>query len=413
MATFTSKSFTSKLFHPSTSIAQIAFKVGALASSLVVSSVSYGVEGYPDNYLDREKDIYIQGIVCGDFNNPRSLKPSAVYTNAENIPTGTYYFSSKYGNFSYTFAPLDGQPAYVMKRGLLRAGQTDKSQMVIDLCIVDDVPSLPAPTRKNLTQTKLTPDASNWDKTMEQYALITGRPAFGPDAYENPRAAMANANYDQQVYDANQAYLKAAQAYFDAEAERMASELPKKLENAIKYAHQEDGFLKNKTYTKVEKPLVWTPTSEKRYEDAMHRLHTEQAFDQVIQQNFDWLFALVGKENGLSSTSFDSQQKSQWNENVLERVITAKAKFDDGKELSLDFVVRSEKVDVALFDSLEMINKKSNSARNSMIVGAKKERPLVNASDANSLDVYSPTEKVHLFFSPFRMKPVGDTYRYQ
>jgi len=115
----------------------------------------------------------------------------------------------------------------------------------------------------------------------------------------------------------------------------------------------------------------------------------------------------------LSSTSFDSQQKSQWNENVLERVITAKAKFDDGKELALDFVVRSEKVDVAIFDSLETIKKKSNSARNSMIVGTKKERPMVKASAAKSLDVYSPTEKVHLFFSPFRMKPIGDTYRYQ
>ncbi|GLQ31947.1 hypothetical protein [Litoribrevibacter albus] len=384
----------------------------SVAASCVVSTAQ-AVEGYPDYFLDREQTIFIHGVVCGDFKNPRSLKPSGVYTNSKTIETGTYYFGSKYGNYSYTFAPLEGQPDYVMKRGLLTNGVTDKTKMKIDLCIVKDVNSLPAQTRRNLTVTKLMPDDPAWDKTMDQYAVITGRPAFGENQYENPRAVAGNLSHDQQVYDSNQAFLSAAQVYFDSESQRIAKELPKQLAQAIRYAHQEDGFIKNKTYPVVEKPLVWTPTSEKRYNDQLHRVNTEKAFDQVIQQNFDWLFGIVGKGNSVTETSVVTEQPSRWDGQKLIKPVTAMATFENGKSLLLDFVITSENLDVELFDSLEQIQDKSNRERNSMIVRTKKDRELVKIADAKSLDVYSPVEEVHLFFSPFRTKSLGDGYRYQ
>ncbi|MFC3151888.1 hypothetical protein ACFOEK_12680 [Litoribrevibacter euphylliae] len=384
----------------------------SVAASCVVSTAQ-AVEGYPDHFLDREQTIFIHGVICGDFKNPRSLKPSGIYSNSQSIEMGTYYFGSKYGNFSYTMAPMEGQPDYVMKRGLLTNGETDKTKMKIDLCIVKDVPSLPAQTRKNLNTTKLEANDANWSKTMDQYAMVTGRPAFAPNQYENPRAVATNLNHDQQVYDANQAYLKAVQVHFDSESARIANDIPEKLKQAIQYAHQEDGFLKTKTYPVVEKPAVWTPTSERRYNDDMHRLNTEKAFDQVIQQNFDWLFGLVGKDNELSSVAVDTQTTSDWVGQQLKRKVIAIAKFENGKSLELDFVISSEKVDSKVFDSLDQIQEKSNRERNSMIVKAKKQRELVEVSDAQSVDVYSPLEKVHLFFSPFRSKPLGETYRYQ
>jgi hypothetical protein len=384
----------------------------ALASG-VLSASSYAVEGYQDHYLDREQDIFIQGILCGDFNNPRSLKPSGVYTNSGTIETGTYYFGSKYGNYSYTLAPVDGQPDHIMKRGLLMEGQTDKSQMKKDLCIVKDVPSLPAQLRRNLSTTHLKANDANWDKTMDQYAMVTGRPAFAPGNYENPRATAKNDSHDQAVYEANQAYLSAAKVHFEDEAKRMAKQLPKKVADAVKYAHQEDGFLKTKVYRKVEKPLVWTPVAERRYNDQLRQLNTEKAFDRVIQENFDWLFRLIGKGTQVESVSVDMNQQSQWNGQVLNKTVVAKAQLDNGKMLELDFVYESEKVDAEIFDTLAVIKEKSNRERNSMIVKAKKDRPLVDSASAQSLDVYSPTEKVHLFFSPFRNKSLGDSYRYQ
>lgn len=384
--------------------------------SMLTTQPVWAVEGYQDHFLDREQPIYIHGIACGDFNNPRSLKPSAVYSNAESIVEGTYYFSSKYGNFSYTLAPFSnekGPVPQIMKRGLLSNGETDKTKMKIDLCLVDKLPGLPAQILKHVSQVHLKPNDKNWSKTMDQYAMVTGRPAFAKDQYEDPRAVATNLGHDQKVYEANQAYLKAAQVHFDKEVDRMSEGLPKALEDAIKYAHQEDGFLKTKTYPVIPKPQVWTPTSERRYNDQLFQLNTEKSFDLVIQQNFDWLFKLVGKENELINTDVDSVSTSQWKGQVLTRVVTAKAHFKDGKTLALEFEYSSEKVDGESFDTLEQIQHKSNIERNSMIVKAKKDRPLLDPVMANDLDVYSPIEKIHLFFSPFRSKEIGDSYRYQ
>lgn len=86
------------------------------------------VEGYKDIYLDRESPINVHSIYCGaNLQNLRTLKNSYVYTNSEHIEEGTYYFSSAYGDFSYTFKAVEGQdPSQLISRGLLTAGKHKK-----------------------------------------------------------------------------------------------------------------------------------------------------------------------------------------------------------------------------------------------------------------------------------------------
>ncbi|MFC1747489.1 hypothetical protein ACFL2V_01640 [Pseudomonadota bacterium] len=383
------------------------------AASFFLSSTAFAVDGYQDIYLDREKDIYIHGIVCGDFNNERSLKPSAVYSNASSIEKGTYYYSSKWGNYSYTFNFIEGKPKQLMIRGLLKEGQTDKAQMVVDTCLVDKLDGLPAKITRNLDQQILSPDDAEWDKTMAQYAMIAGRPAFAKGSYEDSRTANQYAAYDQKVYEANQAYLRAAEKKFGDEFHRMSQALPKKVEDAIAYAHQENGFLANKTYPVIKEPAVWTPTSERRYKDQVSRVEQEKAWDVEIQKNFDWFFGLVGKENKLVDTQVGSASEAKWQDSVLEQRATVLATFNNGKTLALDFIIKSSKLDSDVFDTLPMIKEKSNNKRQSIAMGSKKARKLVDSTNGSKISVYSPTEKVHLFFSAFKGKSIGQGYRYQ
>ena len=83
------------------------------------------------------------------------------------------------------------------------------------------------------------------------------------------------------------------------------------------------------------------------------------------------------------------------------------------KKLALDFVIKSEKVNRDVFDSLETIAVKSNAARKSIIGGTKKIRNLADSTAASSLNIYSPTKKINFFFSPFRGHKIGDYWRYR
>ena len=363
---------------------------------LLVSIHVFAVEGYNDIYLDREQDLYIQGISCGDLSQPRTLKSSVVYSNNKNIATGTYYYSSKYGNFSYTFAPLEGQPSQVMKRGLLKEGQTDKSQMVIDLCLVGPLKGLPTAITKNLQLIKLSVDDPNWSKTMDQYSMLTGRPAFSLDQYEDPRAVKRHIEHDQKVFDANQAYLAALVTQFNDDfVNNILPELPRKLDDAIKYANQEDGFVATKVYPVVEKPSVWTPTSERRYNDQLRQLAQMHEWDKVIQANFDCLFNLTGLNNSLVTTRVESEPSPKWVEQTLHRTATVFGVFENGKTLALEFTVKSSKVDAQLFDNLDQIQAKSEINRQSMIVGKKEPRVIVAVPKEGALTVYNQTEKVN------------------
>ena len=85
----------------------------------------------------------------------------------------------------------------------------------------------------------------------------------------------------------------------------------------------------------------------------------------------------------------------------------------NGKSLELDFLVKSEKVEPSVFHSMKKIKTQAELIRNNPIASAKKAREPIKLPKAGSLTVYSPTEKTVIFFSPFREKSYGDTYRYQ
>jgi hypothetical protein len=204
-----------------------------------------------------------------------------------------------------------------------------------------------------------------------------------------------------------------AEQRFASESEKLQKDLPKKLEDAIKYALQEDGATIGKIYPTIEKPAVWTATSKQLYNDALSRQRQEMDWEKVIQDNFDWLFTVVGKDNDLKSIQLVPTQPALWNGQILKQRVTVAATFDNGKSLELDFVIKSKKVNRDVLDSLETIAVKSNAARKSIIGGTKKIRDLADLTAASSLNIYSPSKKVNLFFSPFRGNKIGDYWRYR
>ena len=150
--------------------------------ALVTSLSATAVEGYQDIYLDKQKDIVVHGLMCGDnLNNLNKLRPAAVFTNTPEIEKGTYYYKSAYGEYSLTFNTTEN--AAVMARGLLKGGKTAKSDMEQQLCIVKDVEGLPAALRRYLKKTTIKADDENWEATMKNYELVAGKPAFGKGQY--------------------------------------------------------------------------------------------------------------------------------------------------------------------------------------------------------------------------------------
>jgi len=383
-----------------------------IAISLLVSSVTYAVEGYKDIYIDRERDIIIHGIVCGeDINNLRSFKPSYVFTNTDTISNGTYYYNSPYGNYSLTFKATENMS--IMARGLLKSGQTKKDQMVKNVCIVSKLDGLPGAISKNLNKLVLKANDPNWDEVMTKHTFVSGKPAYGEGIFQNDRDTAKFDQEDKEVFDANQKYLKEIEKIFSKEYKEIAGKLPIKLVNAIKYTHQTDGFSVGKTYPLIEEPAVWTSTAKERYNDLNRRRTQTIDWDKVIQENFNWFFGLVGRDNKLKTTHLVSTSKPQWNGRILEQLATVQAKFEDGKSLELDFLITSSKVNSEMFDTIEVIKKKSHLVRNNPIASSKTPRKPVELPSSKAIDVYTPTEKEVNFFSLFRDKAIGDTYRYQ
>lgn len=370
------------------------------------------VEGYKDIYLDREALINVHSIYCGaNLQNLRALKNNYIYTNTEYIEEGTYYFSSGYGNFSYTFKALPGQdPKQLLARGLLTAGNTNKADMVKEVCIVGKLAGVPQQLAKNINKKTLSADDPQWNATMVKLAMF-GKPAFGEGVYTDQRTTGKHDAKNKAVYDANQAYLTKAKALFATRFEEIENSLPKQLEDAIKYAYQEDGFLANKVYPAIKEPTVWTSIAKERYDDQQHILAQKKAWDQVIQKNFDWFFTLTTKGNQLKSVKRSNSAAERINGRVIEKVSTISALFENGKTLHLDILISSEKLPSSVFLSLAEIKQEADAIRNSPIAGSKETREPINLP--NKLDVYSTAEKTVIFFSPYREKTLGDTFRYQ
>jgi hypothetical protein len=361
------------------------------------------IEGYDDIYLDREQDILIHSILCGDLNNLATLKPAFVYNNSQSIEEGTFYFSTKYGNYSYTFKPVEDQPEQVQLRGFLGPGQTQKEQMKIDYCLVKPLEGAPAQLNTQLTQTLLTADDPSWTTSMEKYALIAGRPAFAAEQYQDPRAMVLFAQYDLEFYENNKAIVKKLEDSFEQQSKEHINKLPEQFKQALAYAKQEDGATKNKQYPPIAEPAVWTPTSKALYEDKVRMQQQERAFDELIQQTFDWLFTQIGKESNLVASRISETTPANWVDNQRQQSVTLSTTFDNGKTLSLIFKINSAKANAELFESLETIKEKSNIKRQSLDI--QRNQPRAMHGGYSSFDVYSPVARVNLFFSQFRADP--------
>ncbi len=382
--------------------------------ALLLSTHLYAVDGYNDIYLDREQPIKVHGIYCGE--NPQQInkfKPSIIYTNSEHIEKGTYYFTSQYGEFSYTFNVIPSKDTtQLMGRGMLTAGKTQKSDMKKELCIVGKIAGLPNNMLKNISTQTISVNDPEWNLTMKKYAVF-GKPAFGKGVFKDQRTAAKHDAHDQKVFLANQKYIKKTEQLFVSESKKISRQLPKKVKDAIKYAHKNDGFLMSKTYPVINEPLVWTPTAKERYSDQVRQLDQKKQWDIIIQKNFDWLFSIVGKDNKFKTAKVKHVGKPIWKQQTLEQTVTLLTQFKNGKTLELDFVIKSAKIESSIFDSLETIQKQSHLIRNNPIASSKKPRAPIKLPIKKDITVYTPTEKIVIFFSPFRDKKIGDTYRYQ
>lgn len=142
-----------------------------------VSSQAQTIAGYKDILIDRDQKIIVHGIICGKIDNIYSMKPAFVYTNTADIEAGTYFFDSAYGKFSYTLKYLrPGKP--IVKRGLLKNGETNRSKMAQDVCLLKPMEGLPAAVAKLLSQQVLESNDPNWEATMKKLAVVAGRPVL-------------------------------------------------------------------------------------------------------------------------------------------------------------------------------------------------------------------------------------------
>ncbi|ETX11407.1 hypothetical protein MUS1_11155 [Marinomonas ushuaiensis DSM 15871] len=145
---------------------------------LATSFSVIAVDGYKDIYIDKDKDIIIHGMLCGDdLNDLSQFQPSSVYTNTPDVEKGTYYFKSPYGEFSLTFNTTANE--LIMVRGLLQNGQTSKDDMVKKLCIVKYAEGLPPGVAKYVQQKVI----KAGDKDLELYEAVSGSPAIGKGQY--------------------------------------------------------------------------------------------------------------------------------------------------------------------------------------------------------------------------------------
>jgi len=386
-----------------------------LFSILVLLSISASaLQGYDDIYIDRDKSLKIHSIFCAkNLNNIAALKPTYVYTNTDTITKGTYYYSSAYGDFSYTFNTIPGTPPQVLKRGLLKQGQTKKEQMQVDVCIVDKLEGLPSKLNQSLNHKIIEPDADDYNDWMVKYAALTGKPAYSKGVYQDPRNTEKYLKHDQAVFAANQEYVAKLNIIYSEKFDIISQGLGKKLSDAIDTADQQDGFLTTKTYPTIKEPAVWTAISKERYNDQIRRLSQEKQWDIIIQQNFDWWYNLAGKGSSVKSTKI-TPQNPQWllknNAMVREQVSTLEAKLSNGKTIELDFNITSSKVDLKYFKTLADISKKADNARRSLNAFNKKPQVLADPESA-LLEVYSPTKKRIIFFSLFRETKIGQTVR--
>jgi hypothetical protein len=385
-----------------------------LGAAVFMSSMTFALPGYDDIYIDREQELLIHSIYCAkDLNNLSALQPAYVYTNSATIAKGTYYYSSVYGDFSYTFNTIPDAPAQVLMRGLLKQGQTSKEEMQIDVCIVDQLEGLPSKLNNGLVHKTIEANAADYNDWMVKYTALTGKPAYAAGVYQDPRNSQSYLEHDQAVFTANQAYITELESLFTQKFNTISQGLGQKLTDAIATADEMDGFLADKTYPVVQEPSVWTPTSEARYNDQQRRLSQEKQWDIIIQQNFDWWYALAGRGNGVKS-SLIIENEAQWQakDTGMVRVQTATlvAELNDGKVIELDFEINSSKADFHYFEALADISTKADNARRSMDAFNKKPRAIVDANNA-TLDVYSPTEKRVIFFSLFREVPLGERVR--
>lgn len=169
---------------------------------LFMSTQLFAVEGYQDIYLNREKAIQVHSILCGkNFNSVNGLKPAIVYTNTKHIEKGTYYFSSVYGDFSYTFNEVAGQdPKMILARGLLSGGKTKKEQMVQEFCLVGKLKGLSTGLSKKIETLTLEVEDPKWDSLMKQFSLY-GKPAFAKGVYQSQRTNSSSNLKDKELKD--------------------------------------------------------------------------------------------------------------------------------------------------------------------------------------------------------------------
>lgn len=381
-------------------------KRSIIATILCISPI--GSATVKDVYLDREQPVQVHSIFCGqDLKNIRGLKNNYVYTNSDNISPGRYYYSSAYGDFSYVYKAIDGKdPNVLMERTLLTSTQTPSKK---EYCIVGKVDGLPQQLTRVMGKTVLSVEDPQWDATMKKLAMF-GKPAFAEGVYTDQRTLAKQDSANQKVYDANQAYLKAAKGLFETQFEALVAGLPQRLEDGIAYAYQEDGFLSNKVYPTIKEPAVWTVTAEKRYQQQQSNLHQKKQWDVLIQQNFDWFFALTDKGNKVTSVSIKGAATTEIKDRVFTKVSTVAAKFENGKVLELDFTVTSEEIPASVFWSIDEIKNKTDALRNDIRVRTSRELPTI--APPTELDIYSDAEKMVLFFTPFRANNAGDNYRY-
>ena len=85
--------------------------------------------------------------------------------------------------YSTSFHKIAGQASTIRSLGILKDGNTSKSQMVQQFCLVEKNPALPKALNGKITTDILKSNDTSWNQKMKQFTSYFGKPASSENTY--------------------------------------------------------------------------------------------------------------------------------------------------------------------------------------------------------------------------------------
>lgn len=140
-----------------------------------------------DIYLDKDKTLYAQTILCGNFSNMATVKAAYLYTSTQDVEVGTYHYDrtasynnaygkkvvAKHSTYTVAFERIANEPKQIMKRTF-----KENKLVMTDTCIVGKIDKLPPVINDKIKREALEVNSSSRKRRLDMSATFMGRPVF-------------------------------------------------------------------------------------------------------------------------------------------------------------------------------------------------------------------------------------------